>query len=109
MNAETRAFLDARMTPERRAMIDAWLSEPLPEIPDPINPSECTEDHPDLAGPNMDIGQCARCWMPMGAMRPDGESYGWHLDDCSLPMRHAGYCEPGGSGHVMPDGWKLRG
>src|SRR5690606_16989245 len=82
MNAETRAFLAAHMTPERRARIDAWFAEPLEDIADPIDPRDCDEDHPELAGPNMDLGQCGKCWMPMGVMRPEGESFGWHLDDC---------------------------
>jgi hypothetical protein len=75
----------------------------------PISFSECDREHANLGGPNMDIGQCPKCWAPMGVMRPDGESFGWHTEDCSLPMRHAGYCKPGGKGHVIPDGWKLRG
>lgn len=66
-------------------------------------------DHPRVAGPNMDIGQCHFCGMPEGVMRPMGESFGWHLDDCSLDFAHPDVCEPGGEGHVMPRGWKLRG
>ncbi|QMU97831.1 hypothetical protein FVO59_11905 [Microbacterium esteraromaticum] len=79
------------------------------DVPDPIEPRDCTKPHPEPAGPNMDLGQCADCWMPIGVMRPDGESFGWHSADCSLPMRHSGYCQPGGVGHAIPDGWKIRG
>lgn len=50
-------------------------------------------------GPNEDVGQCPDCWCPIGVMRPEGETFGDHLADCSLPIRHPGYCEPGGSGH----------
>jgi hypothetical protein len=109
MGPETRAFLAARMTPERRAFIDAFLASEPEHIPDPIDPSQCTREHPRIAGPNMDIGQCELCWMPMGVMRPEGETFGWHSSDCSLPMRHPGNCAPGGAGHVAPDGHKFRG
>jgi hypothetical protein len=81
----------------------------VPEIPDPVDPADCTKEHPEPAGPNMDLGQCMTCWMPVGVMRPEGETYGWHSDDCSLPLRHAGYCKPGGRGHVVPAGEKIRG
>jgi hypothetical protein len=78
-----------------------------------LNPapwSECDQEHgAGPAGPNEDLGQCHKCWMPVGVLRPDGESFGWHRDDCSLPMRHRGYCQPGGAGHVRPEGWKIRG
>jgi hypothetical protein len=76
---------------------------------DPISPLDCTEDHPEIAGPNMDMGQCGQCWTPIGVMRPEGETYGWHADDCALPLRHPGYCEHGGSGHLVPAGEKIRG
>lgn len=71
--------------------------------------SECTADHSGPAGPNEDIASCPTCWGPMGVLRPDGESFGWHIPDCSLEMRHRGYCIGGGTGHVIPDGWKIRG
>lgn len=71
---------------------------------------ECPlEFHPDCAGPNMDIGQCEFCGMPMGVLRPTGESFGWHISDCALDFGHTGLCVGGGEGHVMPRGWKLRG
>lgn len=75
----------------------------------PIDPLSCTEEHPEIAGPNMDMGQCGQCWMPVGVMRPEGETFGWHSDDCSLPLRHPGYCKPGGEGHRVPVGEKIRG
>lgn len=70
MGPKTRAFLDANMTPERRALIDAWLATPLPAMPDPIDPSDCTQEHPEPAGPNIDLGQCAVCWMPVLRILP---------------------------------------
>ncbi len=51
------------------------------------------------SGPNEDIAQCPRCWGLTYSLRPDGETYGDHLADCSLPRRHEGECEPGGKGH----------
>jgi len=72
--------------------------------------AECPrETHPEVAGPNMDIGQCQYCGMPMGVMRPTGESFGWHIEDCSLPFGHTGHCVPGGEGHEIPRGWTIRG
>lgn len=50
-------------------------------------------------GPNEDIGQCPECWAPTFEMRPENETYGDHLPDCSLPRRHESYCQPGGPGH----------
>lgn len=69
----------------------------------------CTYSHLDVAGPNMDIGQCSGCGMPCGVRRPWGESFGWHAADCSLPIQHIGYCAHGGEGHEIPEGWKIRG
>lgn len=96
---------------ERAEAVAASFFDGAPDVVDrfSISPSDCTQSHPELAGPNMDIGQCADCWMPVGVMRPDGESFGWHIADCSLPMRHPGYCTPGGNGHEIPARWKLRG
>ena len=75
----------------------------------PVNPLDCTEDHPPIAGPNMDMGQCGQCWMPVGVMRPEGETFGWHVDDCALPLRHPGLCAHGGEGHAIPEGVRIRG
>ena len=50
-------------------------------------------------GPNEDVDQCQHCWSVSYVLRPDGETYGEHLPDCSLPRRHESYCQPGGEGH----------
>lgn len=60
--------------------------------------SECGS-HQTPSGPNEDVGMCGRCGFPMGVLRPEGESFGLHLDDCSLPERHRGECVGGGTGH----------
>lgn len=70
---------------------------------------ECRREHRWPAGPNEDIGVCPECWTPIGVLRPEGESFGWHTDDCSLPLRHPGECEGAGAGHVLPPGTKIRG
>lgn len=71
---------------------------------------ECPlEIHPEVAGPNMDLGQCRFCGAPMGVKRSVGESFGWHIADCSLDFGHAGRCIGGGEGHAVPRGWKFRG
>lgn len=72
------------------------------------NPDACPRGpHRGPQGPNEDLAQCALCLMPDHAMRPEGETFGRHLPDCSLPASHEGYCEPGGSGH--PDAAVIRG
>lgn len=63
--------------------------------------------HRPPQGPNEDIGVCGTCWSPTWRLRPEGETYGVHLPDCSLPVRHESYCQPGGSGH--PPAAKIRG
>ena len=50
-------------------------------------------------GPNEDTGMCSLCGSPIGVLRPAGETYGLHADDCSLQERHRGRCVGGGSGH----------
>ena len=70
--------------------------------------SECPfGPHEGPAGPNEDIGQCPACWAPIGVMRPEGETFGYHIEDCCLPERHRGYCVGGGSGH--PPAERIRG
>jgi len=65
------------------------------------DPSKCPDGpHKPPAGPNEDTTQCVRCLMPAGALRPENEQYGLHLDDCSLPRRHRGNCVGGGEGHA---------
>lgn len=58
--------------------------------------------HRGPQGPNEDVAQCGVCWSLSYEMRPEGEEYGGHRDDCSLPQRHESYCKPGGSGHPPP-------
>lgn len=70
--------------------------------------SECPQGpHRPPQGPNEDVAQCGRCLSLTFAMRPEGETFGHHLPDCSLPERHQGYCVGGGSGH--PPAKKIRG
>lgn len=70
---------------------------------DVVRPEDCSinarEPHRPPEGPNEDVGQCPLCRSFMAVMRPWGETYGWHADDCALPIWHAGRCAPGGSGH----------
>jgi len=56
--------------------------------------------HREPQGPNEDLAQCRTCWSITWAMRPEGEQHGLHADDCSLPIRHTGYCAGGGDGHA---------
>ncbi len=63
--------------------------------------------HRGPAGPNEDIGQCDKCGSGSFSMRPEGETFGRHWSDCSLPNRHQGECIGGGAGH--PDAPKIRG
>lgn len=55
--------------------------------------------HRGPEGPNEDLDQCFYCWGISYAMRPEEETFGLHLDDCSLPERHESFCKPGGAGH----------
>lgn len=69
---------------------------------------ECPDGpHRGPEGPNEDLSQCLRCLSPSWSMRPEGEEFGRHLVDCSLPRRHESVCKPGGSGH--PDAEVSRG
>lgn len=65
------------------------------------------EPHRGPEGPNEDIGQCSKCGGLSFSMRPEGETFGRHWPDCSLPNRHEGECVGGGTGH--PDAPKIRG
>lgn len=72
-----------------------------------LGSAACTAEHRVPQGPNEDIGIC-QCGRPSFELRPEGEAYGLHDGDCSLPSRHLGYCAPGGSGHppaVNVRGW----
>lgn len=59
--------------------------------------------HRGPQGPNEDIAQCPVCWTPTHSRRPAGETFGDHLIDCSLPVDHPSYCQPGGDGHPSAD------
>lgn len=73
-----------------------------------VLPAECPDGpHRGPQGPNEDLSQCPVCWLPSHAMRPEGETYGEHLPDCRLPIRHPSFCEPGGTGH--PPAATIRG
>lgn len=50
-------------------------------------------------GPCVDLAQCPECGTICGALRPPGETFGFHARDCSLPERHYGECVGGGTGH----------
>lgn len=74
------------------------------------DPQSCpNQPHRAPQGPNEDIAVCYKCGMPTFSRRPEGETFGWHRDDCRLFVGHLGACQPGGSGHVMPEGNKVRG
>lgn len=71
-------------------------------------PHECpNRPHRGPAGPNEDIAQCPLCLSPSWSKRPIGETWGNHIPDCSLPIDHENYCEPGGKGH--PEAPIIRG
>lgn len=75
----------------------------------PLRHQDCPDasTHRGPEGPNEDIGQCRFCGMPGFAMRSEGETFGHHLEDCSLPINHESYCVGGGAGH--PEAKKIRG
>lgn len=103
-----------RRNPGFRERADATSKAFFADVPDvatfpTISWSECPEPHRGPQGPNEDLGVCPTCWGPSWAVRPDGESFGWHISDCSLELRHESHCVGGGDGHEMPQGWKLRG
>lgn len=83
------------------AIVRAWPEKPVPKlmvavvavVDCPGGPHRWPE------GPNEDAGQCPTCFAVMHEMRPPGETFGLHLPDCSLPIDHASYCYPGGTGH----------
>jgi hypothetical protein len=74
----------------------------------PTDQADCPHGlHRGPEGPNEDLAQCPACWGASYAMRPEGETFGDHLPDCSLPQRHESYCQPGGTGH--PTAATIRG
>lgn len=56
-------------------------------------------EHRLPAGPCEDIAQCPVCLMPTFALRPPGQTFGFHARDCSLPAVHERDCAGGGTGH----------
>lgn len=63
--------------------------------------SNCSKGpHRDPQGPNEDTSVCYSCGNLTWGFRPEDEQFGLHLDDCSLPQRHEGYCVEGGAGHA---------
>jgi hypothetical protein len=74
----------------------------------PLDPDQCPDGpHRGPQGPNEDLAQCFSCLMPSWMLRPEGQEYGRHLADCSLPRRHESWCVGGGDGH--PDAPVQRG
>lgn len=59
----------------------------------------CPRPHRWPEGPNEDTGNCPLCGFLSWELRPEGQTYGYHDADCSLPLRHESYCEGGGDGH----------
>jgi hypothetical protein len=73
-------------------------------------PEDCPYGpHRGPEGPNEDTNVCGSCGQGSYSKRPIGESFGWHHPSCSLPMDHEGKCKPGGVGHLVPEGWTIRG
>lgn len=54
--------------------------------------------HRPPEGPNEDASVCYKCGSLSWGLRPKGETYGYHADDCSLPERHESLCVGGGVG-----------
>lgn len=92
-------------TAEAEAGYAAW-SKLRAHVPSDGIPLMCGP-HRGPEGPNEDLSVCPTCGSPTYELRPDGETYGDHLPDCSLPRRHQSYCQPGGEGH--PTAPKIRG
>ena len=93
---EIQAFWES-VTDEELTELASFGSVPRNECPD--------RPHRGPEGPNEDLGQCWKCGSLSHSMRPEGEEFGGHIKDCSLPQRHESYCKPGGQGHPEP---KLR-
>lgn len=81
-----------------------------PEYPLAFLTPDCErtpEQHRGPQGPNEGVFWCYKHNLPDHSMRPLDETFGEHLDDCSLPIDHESYCVPGGAGH--PPATKIRG
>lgn len=126
MEWECRGLLDPREAHEvldmvlNRLVADGCLADPAssgggpvsaampPGWPWPHLPDQCPDGpHRRPEGPNEDVDQCLQCGSLSWCLRPEGETYGEHLPDCSLPLRHESHCRPGGAGH--PAATKIRG
>lgn len=104
LTAEMRANIDEH----RKRILEAMRHHPVVFGSHMSDPDNCLDlPHRGPAGPNEDIAQCPRCLSPTFSMRPQGETWGNHADDCSLPVDHQGFCEGGGSGH--PPAAHIRG
>lgn len=90
-----------RLIDQHRDKVADWLKSTPGDFWEFIDrPQDCPDaPHRGPEGPNEDMSQCSACAMPSHSTRPDGEEYGQHLPDCSLPRRHPSYCQPGGAGH----------
>lgn len=90
--------IEERAEAVRKALRDA----PQGPVPQHVeDPDECTSlHHQNQHGPCTDTGQCPLCHFPVPRLRPKGETYGLHAEDCALPERHYGPCEHGGAGHA---------
>lgn len=95
---EETAWLDT-VPAEHRAEMEAWLIKCAEQEAFRRSGVPCPRRHGYPEGPNEDTGVCPICGRPSWALRPEDETYGDHLPDCSLPRRHESYCAPGGAGH----------
>lgn len=89
---------------------DHWTAEDLRAYITPLYPhtrANCPRPHRFPEGPNEDLGCCPECGGISWELRPEGQTYGYHDTDCSLPNRHEGHCVGGGAGH--PAAAKIRG
>lgn len=70
-------------------------------LPFLFNQTGCPDwdDHRGPEGPCEDLGQCSKCGSITFSLRPEGETIGFHAEDCSLPIRHERDCVGGGIGH----------
>lgn len=71
-------------------------SEPLAWLSDPgITAENCPYGpHRGPQGPNEDLAQCFHCGTISHRMRPWGDTFCGHLDECGLPIWHASLCAP---------------
>lgn len=77
----------------------ALREEKIALFGDQLEEGQCERVHREPAGPCEDLAMCEACGKPTFFMRPAGECFGHHAEDCSLPERHEGFCVGGGQGH----------